>query len=233
MIVGDIKPIEEIILSISGYEKILIVGCGSCVSVCLSGGDREVQMLAKELNRKVYHGAEPSPITVDVNLRQCELDLIQSYHDLPEGTDAVISLACGAGVQTLADAFDPVPVIPGLNTTFLGASFEPGMWQEMCRGCGDCVLTYTGGICPVARCAKSLLNGPCGGSNGRSCEINPDVPCAWGQIYERLSRQNKLHLIHEIQKPKDWRSGGAAGPRSRKRTGIAGSPGFQREGEGD
>lgn len=232
MIVGELKPIEEIILSISAYEKISIVGCGSCVSVCLSGGEREVHMLAQELNRTVYHGIEPSPITVDVTLRQCELDLIQSYHHLPQGTDAVISLACGAGVQTLADAWDPLPVIPGLNTTFLGASFASGIWQEMCQGCGDCLLTYTGGICPIARCAKSLLNGPCGGSNGVSCEIDPDVPCAWGQIYERLGRQNKLHLMHEVRTPQDWRPGGAAGPRSRKRTGIAGSPGFSGETEG-
>jgi hypothetical protein len=125
----------------------------------------------------------------------------------------------------MADALDPMPVIPALNTTFYGASLAPGTWQEMCRGCGDCLLSYTGGICPLARCSKSLLNGPCGGTNGTSCEVNPDVPCAWVKIYERLQAQNKLHLIHKITEPKDWRPAGGEGPRSRKRTGIGGSPG--------
>lgn len=225
MIVGDIKPIEEIVASISEYRKILIAGCGSCVTVCLSGGDREAKMLALELGRKVHYRTRPPEIELDTMLRQCELDLVRAYHRVPEGTDAVLSLACGAGVQTMADALDPMPVIPALNTTFYGASLAPGTWQEMCRGCGDCLLSYTGGICPLARCSKSLLNGPCGGTNGTSCEVNPDVPCAWVKIYERLQAQNKLHLIHKITEPKDWRPAGGEGPRSRKRTGIGGSPG--------
>ena len=225
MIVGDIKPIEEIVASISGYRKILIAGCGSCVTVCLSGGDREVKMLALELGRKVHYDSAPPEITMDTMLRQCELDLIRAYHKTPDGTEAVLSLACGAGVQTMADALEPLPVIPALNTTFYGASLTPGIWQEMCQGCGDCLLTYTGGICPLARCSKSLLNGPCGGTNGESCEVDPELPCAWVKIYNRLQMQNKLHLIHKISEPKDWRPAGGAGPRSRKRTGIGGSPG--------
>ena len=226
MIVGNIKPIEEIAASISGYEKILIVGCGSCVSVCLSGGDREVQMLSQELKHKVYYEKAPPAIAVGNILRQCELDLIKAYHEVPAGTDAVLSLACGAGVQTMAEALDPLPVLPALNTTFLGASFEPGVWREMCVGCGNCLLTYTGGICPIARCSKSLLHGPCGGTSGRNCEVSPDIPCAWVQIIERLSRLNKLDLLSGIHEPRDWRPGGAAGPRIRRRTGIGGSPGF-------
>ena len=149
----------------------------------------------------------------------------KAYHAIPAGTDAVLSLACGAGVQTMAEALDPLPVLPALNTTFLGASFEPGVWREMCVGCGNCLLTHTGGICPIARCSKSLLHGPCGGTNGRNCEVSPDIPCAWVQIIERLSRQNKLDLLSGIEEPRDWRSGGAAGPRTRLRTGIGGSPG--------
>jgi len=225
MIVGDIKPMEEIAASICGYKKILVVGCGSCVSVCLSGGDREAQMLSQELSRKVYYKGDPPSFSAENILRQCELDLIKAYHQIPEGTDAVLSLACGAGVQTMAEALQPLPVLPALNTTFLGASFEPGIWREMCAGCGNCLLTYTGGICPIARCSKSLLHGPCGGTNGLSCEVNPDIPCAWVQIIERLSKQNKLDLLSGIHEARDWRSGNAAGPRVRKRTGIGGSPG--------
>lgn len=226
MIVGNIKPIEEIVASICGYKKILIVGCGSCVSVCLSGGDREAQMLSQELKRKVHYKNSPPAFEADNILRQCELDIIKAYHEVPAGTDAVLSLACGAGVQTMAEALDPLPVIPALNTTFLGASFQPGVWREMCVGCGNCLLTHTGGICPIARCSKSLLHGPCGGTNGRNCEVSPDIPCAWVQIIERLSRQNKLDLLSGIHETRDWRPGGAAGPRTRMRTGIGGSPGI-------
>lgn len=225
MIVGDIKPVKEIVDSTSEFKKIHIVGCGSCVSVCLSGGEREAGMLSLELGRKAHYTDAPPVITIDTILRQCELDIIQSYHELPEGTDAVLSLACGAGVQTMAEAFEPLPVIPALNTTFLGASLEPGIWTEMCRGCGDCLLTQTGGVCPIARCAKSLLNGPCGGTNGVSCEVDPDIPCAWAKIVRRLAKQNKRHLLCTIRETRDWRPAGGNGPRKRIRAGVSGSPG--------
>ena len=227
MIVGTIKPMEEIVASVRGYQNIRIVGCGSCVSVCLSGGEREAQMLALELKRKVHHENDPPAVSVDTILRQCELDIIQTYHPVPEGIDVVLSLACGAGVQTLAEAFEPLPVLPALNTSFLGASFEPGFWREMCVGCGNCLLTHTGGICPVARCSKSLLHGPCGGTSGRSCEVNPEIPCAWIQIIERLTKQNKLDQLSAIHEPRDWRPAGGAGPRTRQRTGVGGSPGLR------
>ncbi len=137
----------------------------------------------------------------------------------------MLSLACGAGVQTMASLYEPLPVIPALNTTFLGASNEPGVWEEMCRGCGDCMLSFTGGICPVARCAKSLFNGPCGGSQGGSCEVREDMPCAWALIYYRLKKQNRLDQLLKVREPSDWRPAGGNGVRERRRTGIDGSPG--------
>ncbi|MCP4450769.1 MAG: hypothetical protein GY809_04865, partial [Planctomycetes bacterium] len=150
MIVGDIKPVEEIVTSISGYKNILLMGCGACVSVSLSGGDREAKMLAQELERKIHWGRKKPPkIATETIMRQCELDMIQTYHSVPKGVQAILSLACGAGVQTMAEVYDPLPVIPALNTTFIGAATEAGVWREMCRGCGDCLLADTGGICPV------------------------------------------------------------------------------------
>ncbi|MGD8970691.1 MAG: methylenetetrahydrofolate reductase C-terminal domain-containing protein [Desulfobacterales bacterium] len=220
MIVGNMKPLEEIVDSLSGFREVLILGCGSCVTVCLSGGDREARQLALELSRSPAFAGSPPVLAVDTIIRQCERDLVSAYQTLPPGTGAILSLACGCGVQTLGDVFEPLPVIPALNTTFYGASNEAGVWQEVCRGCGDCVLSYTGGICPVARCAKSLFNGPCGGSQNGSCEIYADVPCAWTLIYYRLKKQNKLHLLHTVRQPRDWRPAGAAGPRVRRRTGV-------------
>ncbi len=225
MIVGDLKPIEEIISSISGYKKVLVLGCGSCVTVCLSGGEREARQLARQLSHPRHYKEGSPKFVVNSILRQCELDLVQAFQEIDPKTDAVLSLACGAGVQTLADAFDPLPIIPALNTTFLGASLKPGIWSEMCQGCGNCMLTYTGGICPIARCAKSLFNGPCGGSQNGACEIDHHTPCAWALIYFRLKKQNKLHLINKLQPFQDWRTQTGKGPRKRVRTGIAGSPG--------
>ena len=220
MIVGDLKPLEEIVSAIKEYKQVLVLGCGSCVAVCLSGGAKEAQHLCYELIKARHYEGAPPKFEVDCIIRQCERDLVLEYQDIPSGTDAILSLACGAGVQTLAEAHDPLPVIPALNTTFLGASAKSGHWTEMCRGCGDCVLTYTGGICPVARCAKGLFNGPCGGSQNGSCEVGLDTPCAWAMIYLRLKRQNKLHLLEEIRSPKDWRTGGSSGPRKRVRVGL-------------
>jgi ferredoxin len=231
MIVGDLKPLEEIAESIATFRKVLILGCGSCVTVCLSGGDREANQIAQELAYVRHYKGNPPAFETSTIIRQCERDLVTAFQEIPADTEAVLSLACGAGVQTVADAFEPLPVIPALNTTFLGASNEPGVWQEVCQGCGDCVLSYTGGICPVARCAKSLFNGPCGGSQGGRCEIYRDVPCAWALIYYRLKKQGKLHLLEEVRTPRDWQPGGASGPRERRRTGIGGSPGYKQNSE--
>jgi len=220
MIVGDLKPMDEIAAMIAGYRKILVLGCGSCVTVCLSGGEREARQLARELSHPMHYPGDPPELRVGSILRQCEQDLVSAYQEVAPDIDAILSLACGAGVQTLGDAFEPLPVLPALNTTFYGASSKPGVWHEVCRGCGDCLLSHTGGICPIARCAKSLLNGPCGGSQNGACEIDPHTPCAWMMIYYRLKKQNKLPLLDRLCLTRDWQSAGGAGPRVRIRTGI-------------
>ena len=220
MIVGDLKPLEEIVAAIKEYKQILVLGCGSCVTVCLSGGEKEAQQLGHELSKIQHFEGRPPKLEVGSILRQCERDLVLEYQEIPPGTDAVLSLACGAGVQTLADVFEPIPVIPALNTTFLGASDKPGSWTEKCKGCGDCILVQTGGICPIARCAKSIFNGPCGGSKGGYCEVGQNIPCAWAQIIGRLKKLDKLHLYEEIRTPKDWEPGGFTGPRKRVREGL-------------
>lgn len=222
MIVGDLKPLQEIAASLEGCRKVLILGCGSCVTVCLSGGEREAQELARNLSRSGLFGGSIPEFTCDSILRQCEHDLVSAYQKIPARTDAILSLACGCGVQTIGDVFEPLPVIPALNTSFYGASSEAGVWREVCQGCGDCVLSLTGGICPVARCAKSLFNGPCGGSQNGRCEIFTDSPCAWALIYYRLKKQQKLHQLREIHQPRDWQPAGSGGPRVRRRTGIGG-----------
>jgi ferredoxin len=220
MIVGDLKSLQEIAASIDGYRKVLILGCGGCVTVCRSGGDAEAHDLAYRLSHPEHHKGVPPEFIVDTIERQCENDLLKSYLTIPQGTEAVLSLACGAGVQIAADVFEPLPVVPALSTTFMGGADEPGVWREKCQGCGDCLLAFTAGICPIALCAKRLLNGPCGGSQDGHCEVSIETPCAWARIYARLERQGKLHLMDEFRTPRDWRKAGNQGPRERRRAGI-------------
>ena len=220
MIVGDLKPMDEIAASIAGYEKLLVLGCGGCVTVCRAGGDAEAHDLARELGLPQHHAGRPPELCVDTIERQCEHDLLEAFLDIPEGTDAVLSLACGAGVQILADVLEPLPIIPALSTTFIGGADEPGVWREKCQGCGDCLLGSTAGICPIALCAKRLLNGPCGGSRDGVCEVHADTPCAWQRIHDRLAAQGRLELMDEFRPPRDWRKAGARVPRERRRTGI-------------
>ncbi len=221
MITGKLKPIDEILSSLENYRHILILGCGSCVTVCLSGGDREARVLARDISAASTNGHSGRSVEVRTIQRQCETDLLRAFLEIPAGTDAILSLACGAGVQTLAETFSRLPVIPALNTTFLGALDEQGVWREKCQGCGNCVLAHTGGICPVARCAKSILNGPCGGSSKGKCEIGGDVDCAWQLIIDRLKAMNRLHEYGKIFPLKDWSTDAAGGPRSMRRTANA------------
>ncbi|MFC1867494.1 methylenetetrahydrofolate reductase C-terminal domain-containing protein [Thermodesulfobacteriota bacterium] len=214
MIVGKLKPIEEITSSVSGFKNVMVIGCGSCVSVCLSGGEKAADRLVHALSSAEFTGEKRPEFLVGSILRQCERDLLENYLEVPPGIDAILSLACGAGVQTLTDVFDDIPVIPALNTTFLGALDEPGIWKEKCRGCGDCILVYTGGICPVTRCAKRLLNGPCGGSRGGKCEINRELECAWQLIIDRLASLGRLDEYEKIIPPKNWSADRGLGPRS-------------------
>lgn len=222
MIVGKLKPLDEIVASVAGYKNILIAGCGSCVTVCLSGGDRETMALARELSNPGLCGDPPPSVRTATFLRQCERDLVKDYLQVPAETDAILSLACGAGVQTLSSVFEKLPIIPALNTSFLGALDEPGVWREKCVGCGDCVLACTGGICPIARCAKRLLNGPCGGSSKGKCEIGGDVDCAWQLIVDRLRVLDRLEDYEKIPAIKDWSQDRGGGPRSSQR--VANAP---------
>lgn len=206
MIVGDRKPFDEIKESVQGYNKLLILGCGTCVSVCMAGGEKEVELLATQLrmaNKLENKDVEIGEATIQ---RQCDREYIEPILAMARNYDAVLSLACGAGVQLMADMLEPMPVIPGLNTRFIGIAEEEGVWSEQCRACGNCMLANYGGICPITRCPKSILNGPCGGSQGGKCETDPNRDCAWALIYNRLLKQGKLDDICKIAPPKDFRT---------------------------
>lgn len=215
MIVGDRKPLSEVKSFIEGYRKVLIVGCGSCVTVCRAGGESEVAVLGSALRIAFLREDKEKEILEDCVTRQCEPEfierVIQRVHD--ESIEAILSLACGVGVNLIAGQLEEVPIFPGINTKFFGATVEPGEWIEMCAGCGDCVLHLTGGICPVARCSKSISNGPCGGTTLGKCEISPDVDCAWTLIVERMKKLHTLDHLRQIVEPRDWSTSHHGGPR--------------------
>ena len=212
MIVAEQKPLEEIKHMVSHFDKVLVLGCGTCVTVCLAGGEKEVGVLASSLRMATkLDGKEVEFLEATVQ-RQCEYEYNEAVDDVLPQVDAVISLACGIGVQTMNEQFPETLTLPGLNTSFLGMPTEQGVWEERCQACGNCVLGTTGGICPIARCAKSLLNGPCGGSQNGVCEVDPDTSCAWQLIFDRMSALGKLDLMMELEPMKDWktsRDGGA------------------------
>jgi ferredoxin len=204
MIVAKRKPFEEIKEMIKGYRKVLNVGCGTCVSVCLVGGEKEVQMLNSELTMARKLEDNPIELSGTTVERQCDREFLEALDSMVDEYEAIISMACGVGIQFLAERFPEKPVFPAVNTTGLAVNQAVGWYEERCRSCGQCLLGITGGICPVTMCAKGLYNGPCGGTNKGSCEINKDQPCAWYKIYERLEKQNRLDCIIEITKPVDW-----------------------------
>jgi ferredoxin len=206
LVKGERKPLEEIERTVSKYPRLLIVGCGGCVSVCLAGGQKEVEILAADLKARFRQAKEIKKIAGYTLERQCNMQMLEELDDIIDPHDAILSMACGAGVQYLAERFPDTPVFPAINTAAIGIDRQLGVYEEKCRACGECVLAYTGGICPVTNCAKGLFNGPCGGTNKGACEISAEIPCAWHEIYNRLKAQNRLEDIIELQAPMQWRN---------------------------
>lgn len=213
MIVAKKKPIEEVIEAVKDYGKILLAGCNECVTVCEAGGKKEVAILASAL--RMYFMNQGRDVKIDeVTLeRQCDHEYLEEIRKDVDQYDAVLSLACGVGVQFLAEKYLQTPVLPGVDTCFLGVTEERGVWTERCQACGQCILASTGGICPVSRCAKRLFNGPCGGSTKGKCEISKDLDCAWQLIIERLKELGRLDDYEEITSIKDWSTERSGGPR--------------------
>jgi hypothetical protein len=200
MIVAQQKALAEIRDMVAPYRTILLAGCGTCTAFCSAGGSEEVDKLADALL------SENKDIVIDKTTipRQCATKFIDRLENKVGHCEAILSMACGNGVQAVASRFPDKPVLPALNTHFIGVEKEPGVWTENCMACGDCILWRTGGICPVTRCAKSLLNGACGGASEGKCEVSKDRPCAWQEIYHALKRLNMLHYLKEKPQVKEW-----------------------------
>lgn len=198
------KPFQEIVDAIQDYPTILNVGCGGCASVCLGGGQKEARILNEELREYFRQKGFERQLTEYTVERACNLEYVQEMDDIAPRKTAVIVMACAAGTQLIAERYPDIPVLPAVNTVAIGLDRDIGLYEERCRACGNCVIGYAGGICPVTRCAKGLFNGPCGGTNKGMCEVDDAIPCAWQEIYERLKRQDRLQDVIKIRPSMEW-----------------------------
>lgn len=218
MIVAEQKSVEEIESYLASHKRVLVLGCGTCVTVCLAGGEREVATLASILRLSTNIKIEENTIE-----RQCDEEFFDAIKEQAGSCDAILSMACGVGVQMTARIFSDKPVYPALNTVFCGTNDEAGRWSENCLACGDCKLGIFGGVCPVTRCSKSLSNGPCGGSADGMCEVDPEkIDCGWQLIYDRLKALGKLDVLAENVQPRNWAKTHSGGPRKLSREEIVG-----------
>lgn len=215
MIVADRKKIPEMRDMVRNHERILLVGCGTCVTVCLAGGEREAGIIGSTLRMSLkLAGREKVAIHECTIERQCEDAFIDVLAQRVGEYDAILSLGCGAGVQALAERFPGKAVYPGLNTQFMGILEKQGVWAEKCAGCGNCRLGQYFGICPITRCAKRQLNGPCGGSRNGKCEVSEQTDCAWQLIYDRAKSLHTLPALESIAAAQDWSTSNDGGPRT-------------------
>ena len=202
MIISQAKPKEELMDFIKDANNVLIAGCSLCASTCKVGGEEEIAALKTELEAAGKNVLGTLVLDPACNLLKTRKDMKVFKEQMPE-VDAIVSLACGDGTQTLAKVVSK-PVYPGNNTMFIGEIERVGQYEESCLACGDCELGWTAGICPITRCAKSLMNGPCGGAKNGKCEVNAENDCAWILIYNKLKDEGRLSNITENRPPKDF-----------------------------
>jgi ferredoxin len=205
MVIGESKPLTEILDMIKDFKKVVVAGCKGCVTVCNVGGEKEVAILASELRiarKATGNDLEVKEYTCE---RQCDPEYIEPLDDLVADADALISIACSVGPQYVVARYPNLQVFPGINTTCIGGALEHGVWQEYCQACGECIIHNFGGLCPITRCAKQLLNGPCGGSANGVCEVGKgSIPCVWQLIYDRLKNLGQLNNLLEVKLYKNW-----------------------------
>lgn len=205
MIVAEQKPLNKITQMIAPYGRVLIVGCGTCMTVCNAGGEHEVSFMRHALQVAQSKGQNENHTFAEYTVkRQCDTEFLDALADRIGEADAVLSLGCGIGVQSIAERFPDIPVLPGVNTFFMGMSKEWGVWDERCAACGDCRLDETGGVCPITRCTKGILNGPCAGTKNGKCEANKEIDCAWVLIYQRLERLGQLDKMRRYYPPRNF-----------------------------
>lgn len=194
------KSDDEINNLLEGLGRVFIIGCGTCTTLTCTGGEPEVSAMTGYLSEqgKIVTGSTVLPVACD-NLTN---EAMNEFKQQIEHSDALVIMSCAFGVQNVSRQIKKM-VIPALDTMFLGKETGVGQYDEICSQCGTCIIGETGGICPVTSCHKGLVNGPCGGTDNGSCEIDSKKDCAWTKIYERLAALGKLDSMRKYQKPRN------------------------------
>ena len=210
MLISEQKPLQEILTYLDGEKSIFLVGCKGCAEGWGSGGEKQVAGMKNSLQEKgkTVTGSVVVDMLCDAALTKLKL---RSYKKEIAAADSMLVLTDGAGVQTVAEVVNKM-VHPGCNTLSSGGAHAEWKEAERCLECGDCVLEFTGGLCPIARCSKHLLNGPCGGSQGGKCEVDPSIPCVWQQIVDHLAKLGRLDKLERLVTPKNWSVSLVSGP---------------------
>lgn len=201
MILSKQKPWEEILSYLDGENTVFILGCNGCAQASGTGGPEQVEEMTSKLEgtgKKVSGSA-----VIDF---LCEKALVKSRLrskvEQIMAADSILVMTCGIGVQAVAASVNR-SCHPACDTVNLGGSRGEWMGSERCVECGECLLEYTGGICPLTACTKGLISGQCGGASNGKCELNPERDCGWELIYKRLKDLNQLEKLRRFIAPKD------------------------------
>ena len=197
------KPLDELKQLLEELDRVYIIGCGTCATMTKTGGIEEVAAMKEQLEElgKLVTGTIVIPTACDEMTEAA----VKDNGEAIQQANCILVMACALGVHR-ASLYLNQPVIPALDTLFIGVEDSPGSFQEVCAQCGQCILGETAAICPVTRCHKGLLNGPCGGTNDGKCEVDKEKDCAWTLIYRRLEEQGRLDLMRKCQPPKNYQA---------------------------
>ena len=208
------KPKEEVLEALNNYNvnKVLVISCGTCAALCQTGGTEGAKDMTEMLTEEGFEVTETAVIEEICDNRVMKKDLRKLDAEVNE-SDAILSMGCGLGAQSIVTVLQKnhpnIPVLISNDTKFIGMTERIGRFHMRCRACGDCYLNYTGGICPIATCAKGLMNGPCGGMVKGKCEVgNYEKDCGWVLIYERLKAIDRLDLFTVLRDARDWSESG-------------------------
>lgn len=202
MIITRQKTIDEL-LSLLETDPVFIIGCSECATLCHTGGENEVQTMKKTLMTKGLQVTGSIVLDPACHLNN-DKRLLKNYTDQITQAKKILVLACGTGAQTINELYPSKSIIAGTDTLFVGETVRADSFIKRCNLCGECILELFSGFCPVSRCPKSMLNGPCGGARNGKCELNSNLDCVWDQIFTNLKKKNALHLLQVIQPPKQW-----------------------------
>jgi len=202
MILSEQKPFEEILGFLEGEKSVFVLGCNGCAQSSGTGGPVQVE----EMNKKLEEAGKKITGSKVIDFL-CEKALVKSALRARigeiEAADSILVMTCGIGVQAVAASVNRV-CHPACNTVNLGGSRGEWRGSERCQECGQCLLDYTGGICPLSACTKGLVSGACGGASNGKCELDASRDCGWELIYNRLKAKNQLDKLKVFINPLDY-----------------------------